>query len=74
MSNVGRLDEILTTLRAQLDRGGLTYQRAVDLDYLISTFERIQALRIAKDHETGRSDTRALSRPTFYAIRRGKST
>ncbi len=62
MIYVGHLDEILTTLRAQLARGGMTYEGAVDLDYLISTFERIQAVRIAKGPETGRSDDRDADR------------
>ncbi len=74
MNTVSNLDEILATLRAQLTRGGLTYQRAVDVEYLISTFERMRATRIADDLESGQSDTPALPQIRFHCLRRERTT
>ncbi len=74
MSTISHLDEILTTLLTQLACGGLTYQRAVDVEYLVSAFERIRATRIADDLESLQSDTPVLPQIRFHRLRRERTT
>ncbi len=59
MTELKRIDQILAHLKRQQARGGLTYQKAVDTEILISAFERIRT-RAAEDLETGHADNPAL--------------
>lgn len=73
MNVISHLDEVLATLRAQLASGGLTYQRAVDIECLTSTFERTRAARIADDLENGQSDTPTLPQIRFHRLSRERT-
>ena len=73
MSELKWVERILACLRQRLARGGTSHQAAIEIDRLISAFDRVR-IAIVEDLEKGLSATPSLPWTSHYSSHTGQST
>ena len=73
MGELKWVERILVYLKQQLARSGTSHQAAIEIDRLISAFDRVR-ITIVEDLEKSRSDTPSLLWTSFYHSSKGQST